>query len=106
MLTYDSGPASKQLLKPEVISDSTLLYDPPIDEFSVFKVNVDSKGSEKHRGIEGPSICVVTEGKGKVAWGEDGEDVERGEVIFIGAGTEVEWSTEDNLEVFRAYVEA
>ena len=107
MLTYESGPASKQLLKPEVISDSTLLYDPPIAEFSVFKVNVKGGASEKHRAVEGPSICVVTEGKGKVSWGGEGsEEVERGEVLFIGAGEEVEWATEEGLEVFRAYVEA
>ena len=105
MLTYESGPASKQLLKPETISPSTLLYDPPIAEFSVFKVNVEGS-TEKHRAIEGPSICVVTEGKGNIGWEGDAMDVEKGEVLFVGAGVEVEWKAEEKLEVFRAYVEA
>jgi mannose-6-phosphate isomerase len=85
-----------------------LLYDPPIDEFSVFKVNVKAGASEKHRAVEGPSICVVTEGRGNVSWGEgEGtEEVERGEVVFVGAGVEVKWASEEGLEVFRAYVEA
>jgi len=108
MLTYESGPASKQLLKPETISASTLLYDPPIDEFSVYKVEVGKGEKEGHRAVEGPSICVVTQGSGTVVWaGEDSLDVARGDVVFVGAGAEVTWTAgEDELELFRAYVEA
>ena len=105
MLTYESGPGSKQLLKPEIISPSTSLYDPPIDEFSVFKVSLD-KGKEVHRPIDGPSLSVVTTGKGSVQ-GKDGKiEIEKGDVLFIGAGEEVSWESEQELVVFRAYVEA
>jgi len=109
MLTYESGPASKQLLKPETISSSTLLYDPPIDEFSVFKVEVRQGEKEGHRAVDGPSICVITQGKGSVSWAaEDAQlEVARGDVVFVGAGREVTWAAgEDELELFRAYVEA
>lgn len=110
MLTYEPGPGSKQLLRPETISDATLLYDPPIDEFSVYHTKLDeNKKEDQQRAIEGPSIAVVTSGKGKVSWGQEGEDVvevEKGDVVFLGAEVQVEWASEEGLEVFRAYVEA
>ena len=40
MLTYEAGQGSKQLLQPTKFTDdgTTLLYDPPIGEFSVLKI--------------------------------------------------------------------
>jgi mannose-6-phosphate isomerase len=112
MLTYEAGPASQQLLRPTPFSESEdkdkdLLYDPPIDEFSVIKVALEKDGKTKHRAVEGPSICVVTKGDGKVTWGDsdDGEEVKKGDVVFIGAGEEIEWAAGEGLEVFRAFVE-
>jgi mannose-6-phosphate isomerase len=55
--------------------------------------------------VEGPSICVVTKGEGEVTWGGDKEEIKKGDVVFIGAGEEVEWIAQDGLEVFRAFVE-
>ena len=105
MLTYEAGPGSKQLLKPSQFDDHSLLYDPPIEEFSVLKINVD-KASQEQKAIDGPSIVVVTEGKGKVAWKGEDLEVSKGDVVFIGAETPITWSSDDSLEVFRAYVEA
>lgn len=110
MLTYEAGPASQQLLRPTSFSDSEektdLLYDPPIDEFSVVRVSLEKEGKTKHRAVEGPSICVVTKGEGEVSWGEGKEELKKGDVVFVGAGEEVEWVAQDGLEVFRAFVEA
>ena len=134
MLTYEAGPAANQLLKPtpfdsdsgsssESSSDdkSSLLYDPPIDEFSVVKVDVSHGGETSHRAVDGPSIVIVTKGEGNISFAGDKSqsadegsekdeiEVKRGDVVFIGAGVEVGWragSAEDGLEVFRAYVEA
>lgn len=115
MLTYEAGPASQQLLKPTPFEDGSndLLYDPPIDEFSVVKISLNSQGgsSSKQRAVEGPSICVITKGNGSVKFGEEGKeekeklDLSKGDVVFVGAGTGVEWSGEEELEVFRAFVE-
>jgi mannose-6-phosphate isomerase len=108
MLTYEAGPASQQLLKPSKFDDSPsdLLYDPPIDEFSVLGIALEGEGKTSQRAIEGPSVCVVTKGEGKVTWDEgDREEVKKGDVVFIGAGQEVEWVGKDGLEVFRAFVE-
>jgi mannose-6-phosphate isomerase len=109
MLTYEAGPASQQLLRPIPFSDSEektdLLYDPPIDEFSVVRVSLEKEGKTKHRAVEGPSICIITKGEGEVSWGEAKEEIKKGDVVFVGAGEGVEWIAQDGLEVFRAFVE-
>ncbi len=110
MLTYDAGLGSKQLLQPTKFTDdgSTLLYDPPIDEFSVLKIELEQNASTTHRAIAGPSLCVVTEGEGTISWGEgeDEEKVGKGDVLFVAAEREVKWTAGERLEVFRAFVEA
>ncbi|KAJ9110639.1 hypothetical protein QFC19_001468 [Naganishia cerealis] len=115
MLTYTSAPAHAQLLEPTEFAPKTLLYDPPIDEFSVLRLKLTgAEETEVHRPIEGPSLVVVTEGSGKVAikGGEHADaaalELARGQVVFIAAGEEVEYtaSDEQGLELFRAYVEA
>jgi len=108
MLTYDAGPGSKQLLQPTKFTEEgmSMLYDPPIDEFSVLKIELDQDGSTTHRAIEGPSLCLVTEGEGTVSWSDGEETIRRGDVVFVGADKEVKWAAGERLEVFRAFVEA
>ncbi|ODN99077.1 mannose-6-phosphate isomerase [Cryptococcus amylolentus CBS 6273] len=110
MLTYEAAPGDKQLLQPTPFQEgdkSTLLYDPPIAEFSVLRVDLGEEGGEaKQRAVEGPSLAVVTEGKGVVSDGGEKIEFERGNVIFIGAGKEVVWESKEKVEVFRAFVEA
>ncbi|OCF54616.1 mannose-6-phosphate isomerase [Kwoniella mangroviensis CBS 10435] len=109
MLTYESGPGDQQLLQPTTFGSqdqATKLYDPPIEEFSVLRVELPSGGKTSHRKIEGPSIAVVTQGSGSIVKGDDKVEFERGNVIFIGANEEVTWEASKDLEVFRAYVEA
>ncbi|WVQ95431.1 mannose-6-phosphate isomerase, class I [Kwoniella sp. CBS 9459] len=123
MLTYDASPGDKQLLKPtkfdsptssgeEASPSKTQLYDPPIEEFSVLRVELLSGEKTSHRAIDGPSITIVTKGKGAVssdsASNGEGDKVEftRGDVLFVGAGEQVTWTAEDDVEVFRAFVEA
>ena len=115
MLTYEAGPGSKQLLQPVAFdaTSSTLLYDPPIAEFSVLRVELDTKSTaEAHRAVDGPSLCVITKGQAILGHtGEEGEQklkVAKGDVVFIGAGQPVTWTVkeEQSLQVFRTFVEA
>ena len=110
MLTYEAGPGSKQLLQPTKFTEdgTTMLYDPPIDEFSVLRVELDQSTSTKHRAIAGPSLCVVTEGEGAVSWDEKEDEVKirRGDVLFVSAEREITWLAAEKLEVFRSFVEA
>jgi mannose-6-phosphate isomerase len=107
-LTYEPSEATKHVVKPVAFNSSnerTLLFDPPVSEFSVLQVKVGNDESEIHRAINGPSIAVVTDGRGKASWqgGEMGLSV--GQVIFIGAGTEISFTTERGIVIYRAYVE-
>ncbi|KIR62532.1 mannose-6-phosphate isomerase [Cryptococcus bacillisporus CA1873] len=109
MLTYEAAPGDKQLLRPTQFQkgdDTTKLYDPPIAEFSVLRTELSERAKTSHRPVEGPSVCVITEGAGVVRDGNDQTEFVRGDVIFVGAGKEVEWEAKKELEMFRAYVEA
>lgn len=110
-LTYGAGHASRHLVQPTRFDTTafTTLYDPPIPEFSVLRVALSSGKTESHRPIDGPSIAIVTEGKGTVEWDSGGNlDIAEGDVLFIGAGTSVKLvATNDvgQLAVYRAFVE-
>lgn len=112
MLTYEAGPSSAQLLKPEEWhrDPSTLLYDPPIAEFSVLRTHLAADEVTTHAAVAGPSIAVVTNGAAQVSWtpGEvDGDvQVSKGDVLFLGAGQEVKIQALKDVEIFRAFVEA
>ncbi|WVO18557.1 mannose-6-phosphate isomerase [Cryptococcus depauperatus] len=111
MLTYEAGPGNKQLLQPTLFQpddESTKLYNPPIEEFSVLRIELAKGTKATHRKVEGPSLAVVTEGKGAVSVSGTQKKIElqRGEVIFLGAGSAVEWEAFENIEIFRAFVEA
>lgn len=111
-LTYDSSPASKHMVDYRPFGAETrfsTLYDPPIPEFAVIKIELPVSEVEKHPKLEGPSIAIVTEGKGVVHWSEGEErdlQVGVGDVFFIGAGFEINvHAVEGKLVLYRAFVE-
>ncbi|KAF8631316.1 hypothetical protein AX15_002461 [Amanita polypyramis BW_CC] len=114
-LTYEPAPSSRHVVEPALFTESSssqvtaesLLYDPPIPEFSVIQVKLDSGAKGKHRAINGPSVFVVTTGGGKVVWGQDESlDLVLGNVVFVGAGSGVEFvAGGDGLVVYRSFVE-
>ncbi|KIY67218.1 mannose-6-phosphate isomerase [Cylindrobasidium torrendii FP15055 ss-10] len=105
-LTYNCADAQEQVVRPTEFAQNSLLYDPPIPEFSVVRVSLDGKGEESHRAVDGPSIVLITEGKGTIAWGDESLELGLGDVAFVGANTPVTVKTEDGLIAFRALVEA
>jgi mannose-6-phosphate isomerase len=110
-LTYVASPPSTQVVHttPFQGSSKSTLYDPPIPEFSVAQVKVGKGEDEKHDAVGGPSLTIVTEGKGNVTWGEEGKlVVGTGDVFFVGAGTSVKYVNESEGEfvLYRAFVEA
>ncbi|KAF9538535.1 mannose-6-phosphate isomerase [Agrocybe pediades] len=113
-LTYTASVPTKHTVKPRAFkpaskaSSASALYDPPIPEFSVVQVKLLEGKKEEHPPLGGPSIAIVTEGKGKVSWGDESLDVGLGEVFFIGAASGVTFKNEGEgrLTIYRAYVEA
>ncbi|KAF5365186.1 hypothetical protein D9758_005347 [Tetrapyrgos nigripes] len=114
-LTYVSAQPARHYVKPSSFppssssSTKSALYDPPIPEFSVVQVKLESgQQGETHPPVDGPSLTVVTEGNGTVKWDEDGDKefhIQQGDVFFVGAGTGLE-ITGNGLALYRAFVEA
>lgn len=102
MLTYNYGPSDRQLMRPrpfvplptsksapaypkeakeeqQLAKDAaakselpTLLYDPPIEEFSVLLTRLskrsESNEEETQRPLQGPSILITTSGRGQLEY--------------------------------------
>ncbi|KAH8923022.1 mannose-6-phosphate isomerase [Atractiella rhizophila] len=104
MLTYTTLPPASQLLSPTSPSFAknghSKLYDPPIDEFSVVAVTLRKGEEEKHDGVEGPSVIIVTAGGGEIK----GQKTKEGDVWFVAAGEEVHFKAGEKLELYRAFV--
>ncbi|KAJ5588452.1 hypothetical protein N7537_011130 [Penicillium hordei] len=120
MLTYSYAPIEEQKIQatdyPYVVLNATayssassaMLYDPPIDEFSVIKTDLNRTGAKAtFDPIEGPSIFICTRGKGKITVGNKTEEVQEGYVFFVGATAECvienTGSGEGDDDVFTTY---
>lgn len=111
-LTYSASPPSKHVIDPRPFTTSaaSMLYDPPIPEFSVVRTILPDKNGrhqEKHRAVDGPSLVIVTEGSGVVSWGTAQTLlIGRGDVFFVGASIGLEFESKETLVMFRAFVES
>ncbi|KAJ5729137.1 Mannose-6-phosphate isomerase [Penicillium malachiteum] len=120
MLTYSYAPIEEQKLRPVDYpytvfnatayssASSSLLYDPPIEEFSVVKTDLNRTGAKAtFDPIVGPSILICTCGKGTISVGPKTEEVQEGNVFFIGADAECvivnSGSGEGEENVFTTY---
>lgn len=109
-LTYKSAEVAKHFVKPgdfQNNSSCTRLYNPPIPEFAVLLIKVEGGQTETHPPIDGPSLAIVTEGNGIVRWNDGQELLELvpGEVFFVGAGTQLQFQSDGEMTVARAFVD-
>lgn len=101
MLTYSYAPIEEQKLQPTDYpytilnapayssASSSMLYNPPIEEFSVVKTDLNRTGGKAtFDGIAGPSIIICTRGRGTITVGYKTEEVREGYVFFVGADAE------------------
>ena len=119
MLTYSYAPISEQKMHPVDYpfvtlnsiayssSSSAILYDPPIEEFSVVRTELKKKGAKaSFEAIAGPSILICTAGEGTISVGPKIEDVKSGFVYFVGATAEcVLESQSEDFTTFKAFCE-
>ncbi|KIM84044.1 hypothetical protein PILCRDRAFT_424610 [Piloderma croceum F 1598] len=113
-LTYTASLPSKHTVQPTPFHSSnvTMLYDPPVPEFSVLQIKIDPGVTESHPVVDGPSIAIITEGEGTIGWGDDQQslNVSKGSVLFVAAGSELKMKAGEKgtgpLLIFRAFVEA
>ncbi|KAJ2611650.1 Mannose-6-phosphate isomerase [Coemansia sp. RSA 1365] len=83
MLTYDYGTPDAKILRP-IKSNASLLYDPPIEEFSVLQTDLVAKQTENITTI-GPKILIVTEGFGELVVDGVLHKIQAGSVYFVPA---------------------
>ncbi|KAF4630548.1 hypothetical protein G7Y89_g7592 [Cudoniella acicularis] len=119
MLTYNYAPIEEQKMEPVDYPYVTLnrdgyssgsgaiLYDPPIEEFSVVKTDLKKKGAKAtFEQIAGPSIFICTSGNGTISVGPKVEEVKPGYVYFVGATAEVVLESEgEDFTTFKAFCE-
>lgn len=112
-LTYSTNNVEEQKQPPAPFPRGSgdakfALYDPPIDEFSVLQVEFNkADGKASMKGIDGPSIVIVTNGKGSVSNGEETLDAFAGAVYYIAPNTEISLNSSTNdFTLYRAYCEA
>ncbi|KAI9013225.1 mannose-6-phosphate isomerase [Gaertneriomyces semiglobifer] len=107
-LTYNHGPAETQILHgvPHKNTKHTLLYDPPIEEFSILQTKLSKGVEDKVEGVDGPSILIVTEGEGVLAHKES-TDAKLGDVFFIAANVPITLTgkSEKPFIAYRAFCE-
>ena len=86
-------------------SSSAILYDPPIEEFSVVKTALNKEGAKAtFEPIAGPSILICTKGNGTICVGPKKEDMKEGYVFFVGATAEcVLESAGEEFTTFKAF---
>lgn len=113
-LTYTAAPPSVHFVQTKFFGTSekgaSTLYDPPIPEFSVVQVRLTAGEIEQHRGIDGPSVAIITDGSGVIEYGNRGDmqtlKVSVGDVVFIGASVEVSLGAAgEGMAMYRAFVE-
>ncbi|KAG0686527.1 Mannose-6-phosphate isomerase, partial [Pichia californica] len=115
-LTYATNDVEEQKLSPAPFERGSgdakfALYNPPIDEFSVLQIVFKDSGKAQMKGVEGPSILIVTEGTGELSIkGETSSTLEafEGGVYFIAPDAEVEITNTSGkpFTLYRAYCEA
>ncbi|KAF8529844.1 hypothetical protein JB92DRAFT_3106537 [Gautieria morchelliformis] len=88
-------------------SESTKLYNPPTPEFAVLLTHISQGNTETHDALQGPSLLIVTQGKGQAIWpgGGDPLALKEGSVVFVGADTKVTFEASEEMTLFRAFVE-
>ncbi|ODQ79692.1 hypothetical protein BABINDRAFT_7909 [Babjeviella inositovora NRRL Y-12698] len=115
MLTYSYDSVEKQKMAPLAFpraqgDGKSVLYDPPIAEFSVLQTVLSKTGDvQTFARFEGPSIVITTKGTGKISVKGSSSplEAETGFVFFVAPGAEIELeSTSEDFVSYRAFVEA
>ncbi|KAJ2980308.1 hypothetical protein NQ176_g2714 [Zarea fungicola] len=68
-----------------------LLYDPPVDEFSIVRSVLIGHGAKATLDpISGPLIAICTSGSGRIAVGPTRKEIKEGWVYFLGANSKLD----------------
>jgi mannose-6-phosphate isomerase len=108
-LTFSPHSAKEAMLTPKKFArgknGKTLEYAPPLSEFSVLSTELGKGESETVEKLGGPSVLIVTEGRGTMKAGGKEHELKEGFIFFVGHGVEIEFEAESGLQIFTAFVE-
>lgn len=83
------------------------IYDPPVKEFAVDSISLEAKEDSYSLGvIKSASVLLVVKGTARYKYGEQGDDLVSGSILFIGSGCQVDISQSREILMFRAYCNA
>lgn len=109
VLTFEPHDAKEAILKSEKFDRSkngkTKVYAPPLSEFNMLATELWKGEKETVGALKGPSVMIVTKGKGKMKADGKEHELSDGYIYFIGQGTEIEFESEEGLQAFTAYAE-
>jgi mannose-6-phosphate isomerase len=108
LVRYDSSPEADHHVHSEKYAKGTgktVVYDPPIEEFSILKTDLSKGEKEDIDGVDGPGILICVKGEAKVSYEKGSEkgdfDLSEGHVFFVAAGTKLSYEAKSALQVFE-----
>jgi mannose-6-phosphate isomerase len=101
MLTYTTSAPLDKLLVPVRLSEHLNVYKPPVNEFSVLKLDLPHAMPQSIR-LPGPSILLCVGGKGSAISSEVRISLEPGTMLFLDAGVDIICTATQHLECFIA----
>lgn len=108
-LTFSPRSSNEALLSSRpfdrATSGKTKLFAPPISEFNMILTKLATGEKEEIKAIHGPSVMVVTAGKGKMTAEGNTYDLKEGFVYFVACDVETKLEAQGELETLRAYCE-
>ncbi|XP_068131785.1 mannose-6-phosphate isomerase isoform X1 [Hyperolius riggenbachi] len=107
MLTYISAPAAAKLFTPTAMAGDSyaLLYNPPVPDFTVIKIEVPSSVPQYHiQALDSASILLVVRGQASGQGAHASLTLHSGSVLFISANESITLDVDPshNLLLFRA----
>ncbi|XP_061989294.1 mannose-6-phosphate isomerase 1-like [Rosa rugosa] len=102
MLTYKQG--LPEILRGVAVNPHVTRYIPPFEEFEVDRFHLPHGESTEFPAVPGPSIFVVTFGKGTICTSNGDHAIIQGDVLFAPAHTEISITSASELHIYRAGV--
>lgn len=114
MLDYNPQTVEATKFNPQIVDSNTCIYNPPVDDFSVTKIHVDTNTINEYQFKEvlGPSILLAVHGEAQLVYTSESTeitlDVKRGTVLFVASNERIKLkniNTSKELLIFQAYCE-
>ncbi|EGR50298.1 hexose-6-phosphate isomerase [Trichoderma reesei QM6a] len=108
-LKIDESTRGESLILPakqskDGVNGHTLVYQPPIGEFDLVRIDLTAGSEEQIQSHKGPAVAIAVSGEGAIQG--DGKElaVKSGFIFFIAAGTAVTVKADTGLRLYAAVI--